>query len=95
MTRQELPSLKVSTGWISLSVTGPVDVIMTYRGLAPIIPVRVDKTGLEYVLYISASSLGKHLLPLREKNGGNFDGLKFKVRKSTAEKTAPYEVEEI
>lgn len=73
-------------------MTGPVDVVPTFKGYAPVLPVKVDLTGLEYVLYISSKSLTDALEPLRAANKGSFAGLKFSVRKSSDDQFAGYEV---
>ncbi len=86
------PQLRVGTGWIPITVTGPVDVIAGFRGYAPILTVKVDMTGLDYILYISAQSLTVQLESLRKQNGGNFIGLKFSIRKESDERLAKYEL---
>jgi hypothetical protein len=53
----------------------------------------VQANGAKHILYISSKSISEALEPLRQGNGGNFTGLKFKVRKASEDKMAPYEVE--
>ena len=89
------PSLKVGPDWVEILVIGPVDVVRTFRGYAPILPIRDIQTGLEYILYISAKSLMEPLEPLRAGNSGQFDGLRFEVRKQSTDKMAPYEIRDI
>ncbi len=86
------PQLKVGIGWVTITVTGPVDVMAGFKGYAPIVPVKVDKTGLEYILYISAKSLTEQLEPLRKHNGDQFTGLKFSIRKESKDRMAKYEL---
>ena len=86
------PTLKVGTGWVELSVLDEPTVKVTYKGYAPVLPVRVHQTGLRYLLFISAKSLGEGIEPLRASNGGKFSGLSFKVRKAGPDTFAPYEV---
>ena len=86
------PQLKVGIGWVTITVTGPVDVIAGFKGYAPIVTVKVDKTGLDYILYISAKSLTEQLEPLRKNNGDQFTGLKFSIRKESEDKMAKYEL---
>jgi len=86
------PQLKVGIGWIPITVTGTVDVIAGFRGYAPILTVKVDKSGLDYILFISAKSLTEQLEPLRKKNGDKFIGLKFSIRKESDDKMAKYEL---
>ena len=93
---KELPqALKVGTGWIELEVMSEPDVILTFRGYAPILHVQKINNNLEYIFYISASSLGRSLEDLRENNGGVFQGIQFRVRKKDATPMAPYEIEAI
>jgi|TARA_B100002003_G_C14142061_1_gene549097 hypothetical protein len=88
----QLPRVKVSTGWINLTVIGEPTVNRTFRGYAPVLPVRINSTGLDYILYISASSIAEGLEPLREANNGLFSGLQFSIRKTGEEKFASYEI---
>ena len=76
MDSSDIPQLKVSTGWIDVSVLEEPTVKATFKGYAPILKVRANHTGLEYFLYISAKSITEGLEPLRQQNGGKFCGLK-------------------
>ena len=87
------PQLKVGIGWIGVTVTGPVDVVTTYKGYVPVLPVKVNKTGLDYILYIGSKSLAELLEPLRKSNGGTFEALTFSVRKESDDKYAGYELQ--
>lgn len=84
--------LKVGEGWIVLEVTAEPTVRPTFRGYAPVLPIRVIKTGLDYHLFISAKSIAEGLEPLRKARGGTFAGLCFSVRKAGADKMSPYEI---
>ena len=95
MSKETLPALKVSTGWIELEIISEPDVILTFRGYAPILRVRKISNNLEYIFYISAASLGKTLEELRQNNTGIFNGIQFRVRKKDATPMAPYELEAI
>ena len=94
MSEDRNPALKVGIGWIDLEIISEPDVILTFKGYAPILRVRKLSNDLEYILYISAKSLGGPLEKLREDNGGVFKGIKFRVRKKDMTPMAPYEVEE-
>ena len=48
----QLPQLKVGTDWITITVTGTIEVITSF-GYAPVLPVRNEATGQDYILYIS------------------------------------------
>ena len=95
MSKELPPSLKVSTGWIELEIISEPDVVLTFKGYAPILRVRKLSNNLEYIFYISASSLGRSLEELRQNNGGVFRGIQFRVCKKDAAQTAPYEIEAI
>lgn len=95
MSKELPPSLKVGTGWIELEIISEADVVLTYRGYAPILQVRKINNDLEYIFYISAVSLGQILEELRQNNAGTFKGIQFRVRKKDATPMAPYEIEAI
>ena len=87
------PTLTVSTGWVEVAIISEPLVIMTWKGYAPVIRVRAIKTGLDYLMYLSAKSLAEGLEPLRNANNGVFSGLKIAIRKQSDEKFAKYEVQ--
>lgn len=91
--KERLPQLRVGTGWISIRVISEPDVVLTFRGYAPILAVKEERTGLEYTLYITAKSLAEPLEALRTDNGGNFTGLTFRIRKETDEPMSRYELQ--
>ena len=95
MAQETLPALKVSTGWIELETISEPDVVLTFRGYAPILRVRKISNDLEYIFYISAASLGQTLEEFRQNNTGIFKGIQFRVRKKDATPMAPYEIEAI
>lgn len=91
----DLAQIKVGVDWVDLEVIGEPFVELTMRGYAPLLPVRNMENDEECKIYISASSFGKKLEPLREQNGGAFTGMKFRVKKESAERTASYVVEPV
>lgn len=91
----KIPSLKVSTGWIEVEIIGEPDVQLTFKGYAPIVPVKVLKSNLEYIWFISAKSIAEGLEPLRLQNNQRFSGIKIAVRKSGENKFEPYEIKGI
>lgn len=95
MSKEISPSLKVSTGWIQLEIISEPNVVLTYKGYAPVLRVRKLRTNVEFILYISAKSLAEPLEKLREDNDYLFNGIKFKVRKENSTPMAKYEVEEL
>lgn len=92
MLQESVPPLKVGTGWIELEIVSEPDVVLTFKGYAPILRVRNSRTGLEYLLYISAKSLAEPLEVLRKKNAGIFMGIRFRIRKESMEQMAKYEI---
>ena len=95
MSREILPSLKVSTGWIELEIVSEPDVVLTFKGYAPILRVRKVRTSVEYQLYISAKSLAEPLEELRKSNLGIFKGIRLRIRKESMEQMAKYAIEVI
>jgi hypothetical protein len=89
---KEMQSLKLGIGWTHLVVLDEPDVVLTFKGYAPVLPVRQKLNGLEYILYISAKSLGESLEELRVANDGKFTGLEIEIRKMSTDKFAKYEV---
>jgi hypothetical protein len=95
MSEISIASLKVGTAWTELEVASEPDVVLTFRGYAPVLEVRVVQSGLIKHLYISAKSLSVELENLRRQNKGAFKGLRFRLRKESADQTAPYVLESI
>ena len=91
----KLPVLRVGTDPVRIQVESEADVIMTFRGYAPILNVTVLDTSEKHILYISARSLSQELEKRREKNDGKFSGLKLSVKKESEARTAQYIVEDI
>src|SRR5262245_49257759 len=88
-----LPALKVSVGWIEVEVIAEPLVRLSIKGYTPILPVKVAKTGLTYVLYMGAKSFAEGLEPLRKQNNGAFKGLRFRIKKESSEQFSPYRIE--
>ena len=95
MSKEIPPSLKVSTGWIELEVISEAEVVLTFKGYAPVLRVRKLSNDLEYILYISARSLGESLEAMRKNNQGLFAGIQFRIRKESIDQMAKYEIEAI
>lgn len=95
MATETLLTLKVGIGWIELEIISEPDVVLTFRGYAPILRVRKISNDLEYMLYISAKSLGEPLEMLRKNNAGTFKGIQFRIRKESMDQMAKFEIEAI
>lgn len=90
--KKEIPTLKISTDWIELIVIGEPDVMITFKGYAPVLPVKLINNGLDYYMYISAKSLSEKLEPLRQNNNGLFNNLKLSIRKISEDKFSTYDL---
>ena len=93
MSKENQSFLKVSTKWIGVEAISEPDVVLTFKGYAPILHIREIRTGIEYRLYISAKSLAEPLEELRKDNNGIFKGIQFRVRKEGTDQMAKYEVD--
>jgi hypothetical protein len=88
-------SLKAGTGWIEVEVVSEPDVLLTFKGYAPILRVKVIKSGLVKHVFIGAKSFANSLEEMRKRNKGRFLGLRFRFKKESEETMSPYVVEEI
>jgi len=95
MDNEKLDILKINTGWINFQVVSEPDVLLTFKGYAPVLRVRVEKSGLEKHIYISAKSLAEKLEPMRKENNGVFTGLNLKAKKTSEDRFAPYAIERV
>ena len=91
---EKLPAVKIGTERVKIRLLAEVDVVMTFKGYAPVVRCRVEGEDQEQMLYISAKSLAQHLERMRGLNGGHFTGLEFFLRKESNEKLAQYIVED-
>ena len=89
-----MDTLKVGTAWIEVEVVSEVDVVMSYKGYAPVLLVRIIQSGIVKQLYISAKSIALPLEQFRAANDNRFQGLRLRLRKDGAEMTAKYVVEQ-
>ena len=92
MIFEDLPQLKVGTGWLALRVIEGPGVMLTGLGWAPVLKVQELETSQEYAFFFGARSLGKPMADLRARNGNTWVDAKFRVRKQKPDKTAPYEL---
>ena len=85
--------IRVTTKWLSITVVSEPLVLLTYKGYVPALVVKIDGKKIPQSLYIAAKSIAGPLEEMRQDNGGLFLGLKFRLRKSSEEKTSVYEFE--
>ena len=95
MSTEPLSSLKAGTGWIEVEAVAEADVVLTFRGYAPVLQVKVIKSGLVKQLYIGAKTLATVLEEMRKRNKNKFRGIRFRFRKESEEKMSSYIVEEL
>ena len=85
--------LKIDTRWSQGTVRGEPFVMPTIRGYVASLLVENANGNLEHLI-ISPKSLTTFFEGIRSRRG-NLDGLKIRVRKVSADRTAAYEVEEL
>ena len=93
MAVETLVTLKIGTGWIGVTVVSEAEVVLSFKGYAPVLKVEVIQSGLIKQLFIGSKSLATSLEGMRQKNGGRFIGLKFRLKKESDEKMSPYVLE--
>lgn len=89
---EQLALLRINTDWVSLEVISEAEIYLTNRGYIPVLRVLVDNKKTPRLLSLSAKSLAFPLSEMRSDNAGNFTGLKFEIRKESAERTALFEL---
>ena len=89
----ELEHLRVGAGWIEIEIQSEPFVIYRNRKYNPVIHIKEVLSGLSYVLFISAASLGEALEDFRSEHGV-LTGKVISIRKGSADRFAPYEIEE-
>ncbi len=89
---QEVPRLRVGTEWLDLTIEAGPYIVVTVRGYAAALPVR-DASGASFELLAGAGSICTGIELLREENDGEYEGVRFKIRRESAERTARYEIE--
>jgi hypothetical protein len=89
---EKLSNLKVGTAATDVKVLSEPYVRYTDWGYVAVLHVQVLKSGIDYLLPISARSLAKALRKLQEEDG-NLIGLQFRLKKTGEDKTSTYELE--
>jgi len=78
---------------VRVRITSEPYLILTKLGYQPAVDLILEKSKRRCFLYISASSIAKHLEELRIDNKGVFFGLEFWIRKSGPDRRSPYVVD--
>ena len=87
----QLALLRVGSEWLNLQIISEAEVYLTARGFIPVLRVIVDDKKTPRLLSISAKSISYPLKEMRSDNAGNFDGLRFELRKASSERKALFE----
>ena len=89
---EEVPRLRVGTEWLDLTVEADPYIVVTARGYAAALAVR-DASGKSHELLAGAASIAQGIELLREENGGEYTGIRFKIRRESGDRFARYEIE--
>ena len=89
----ELEHLRVGTGWIEIEIQSEPFVIYRTRKYNPVLHIKEVLSGLNYILFISAGSLGQVLEDYRSEHG-SLTGKVISVKKGSTDRFAPYEIKE-
>ena len=86
---------KPGTKPVAVEIVSEPYIIVTRRGYAPMITIRVNNTMVEQALLIGSVSITNALEELRAKNNGSLKGLKFEISKESADQMAKYIVKPV
>lgn len=95
MEDKDVLQFRVSPKWRKLKIISEPYVILNNFGYQPAVDILVEDKSIKQFLYISPKSLAKPLDELKIKNDNKFTGIQIKIKKTSAEKTATYEIEKI
>ncbi len=84
--------LRVGTGGVDVEIVSEPEVAVTRRGYAPILRVRVLRSGLPHYLFISPISLTEQLERIRAARG-RLAGTRIKLSKKSEDQYSPYVLE--
>ena len=90
-----LRRLRVGTDWVPLRIVSEPSVVVTARGYIPVVYVQHLQTGEAFELRATAVSIADGLEPLRLENDGSLVDVEVRIRRTSTEQTAPYEVETV
>ncbi len=87
---EKLEYLIISTDAIVVEIVSEPKVVMTYRGYAPVVEVKVEGEAQNRLMYINSKSISTTLETLRLENNGKFTGITIRIRKESNDKFAKY-----
>ena len=86
---------RATTNWTVLELTSEPYIVLTFRGYIPAVRSRELPDGPEYELLIGGiKSLAQGIEPLKTANDGQFKGLRFRIKKETADRSSPYLIDQ-
>jgi hypothetical protein len=92
--KSEQPNLRVGTADTEIEILSDPYVVYTFRGYAPVVDVRVVRSGMPFVMFVSARSLASELEEMREAKG-SLVGLRCRIRKESSDQFARYILSEV
>jgi hypothetical protein len=87
---EKMEYLMISTEAVVVSIISEPRVVMTYRGYAPVVEVKVEGEESQKLMYINSKSISTTLESLKNENHGKFSGIKIRIRKESNDKFAKY-----
>lgn len=88
------PTLKVGTEWVEIEIRTDPFVVLTRFGYAPVLEVELLSEGKIYTWFVKAASIASKLEPIRMAHG-SLEGVQVRVKRESAEQTAPYLVDDV
>lgn len=87
---EKLEYLMITTDAVVVMIVSEPRVVMTYRGYAPVVEVKVEGEDTKRLMYINSKSISTTLESLKNENGGKFTDIKIRIRKESNDKFAKY-----
>lgn len=87
----DFPHLTFGTGWVEVEALSDPCVLFRNGKYSPIIFVKVIRSQLDYVLYISAKSIATSVEEVRQRRG-SLAGAKFAIRKESEDRFSSYDL---
>lgn len=95
MLDSDLLHLRIGTGWIEVQILSPYPLVaFRNHAYAPVLEVKVERSGLRKMLFVSAHSLSEQLEDIRKAHG-SLEDVRVRLRKTSDDRFARYVVEEL
>ena len=95
MTYKPLNFLRCNVNWLTVTITSEPNITLQPWGYYASCDCKAEGSHLTYQLDIQRKSISMALEPLVLANGNKFTGLKFKLKKESAEQKSLYVLEPI